>query len=92
MRRSVDLGINTRIGSYGLVLDRADLLVFTDWGSAWIAGDGPGQVPSGRIQSLTEWRGAIGVGADAGWLGVYLSKSITDDEPARLSVRLQPRF
>lgn len=91
-RRSVDLGINTRIGPYGLGIDRADLLLFTDWGSAWVAGDGPGQVPSGRIQSLSEWRGALGVGADAGWLGIYLSKSVTDGEPARFAIRLQQRF
>ena len=91
-RRTVDLGFNTRIGPYGIGVDRADLMLFTDWGSAWVAGDGPGQVPSGRIQALSEWRGAIGVGADAGWFGIYLSKSVTDDEPARLSVRLQPRF
>jgi hypothetical protein len=91
-RRTYDLGFNTRIGPYGLGIDRADLIIFTDWGSAWVAGDGPGQVPVGRIQSLSEWRGAVGIGADAGWFGIYLSKSITDDESARLSVRLQPRF
>jgi hypothetical protein len=92
LRRTVDLGIDTRIGPYGIGIDRADVLLFTDWGSAWIAGDGPGQVPSGRIQALAEWRGALGVGLDAGWFGIYLAKSVTDEEAGRLSVRLQSRF
>jgi hypothetical protein len=92
LRRTYDVGLNSRLGPYALGIDRADLMAFTDWGSAWVAGNGPGQVPSGRIQSLSEWRGAIGVGVDAGWLGLYLSKSVTDDEPARFTVRLQPRF
>jgi hypothetical protein len=92
LRRSYDLGVNTRVGPYGLGIDRADIVLFTDWGSAWVSGDGPGQVPSGRIQSLAEWRGAIGVGVDAGWIGLYLSKSVTDDASPRLSIRMQPRF
>lgn len=92
LRRTIQVGFNTRIGPYGIGIDRADVMLLTDFGSAWLAGDGPGQVPAGRIQSLSEWRGAIGIGADAGWLGVYLTKSVTDDEPVRLSIRLQPRF
>lgn len=92
IRRRFDLGISTRIGPYGLGVDRVDAIVFTDWGSAWLAGDGPGQVPSGRIQALSEWRGALGVGVDAGWIGAYLARAVTDNEPFRFSFRLQRRF
>ena len=92
LRRTVDLHLGTQLGPYGFGIERADLLVFGDFGSAWIAGDGPGQVPSGSIQALDEWRADVGVGIDAGWIGAYLARSITDDEPVRLSFRLQRRF
>lgn len=92
LRRTVDVRIGSRVGPYALGVDRADLLLFADFGSAWIAGDGPGQVPAGRIQALGEWRADLGVGFDAGWFGAYLARSLTDDEPLRLSVRLSRRF
>ncbi len=92
LRRTVDVRLGSRVGPYAIGVDRADLVAFADFGSAWIAGDGPGQVPAGRIQSLDEWRGDIGIGFDAGWFGAYLAKAVTDDEPARLSLRLSRRF
>ncbi len=91
-RRTIDLHLATQLGPYGLGIEQADLMVFSDFGSAWVAGDGPGQVPSGRIQALEEWRADVGVGIDAGWIGAYLARSLTDDEPFRLSFRLQRRF
>lgn len=91
-RRRFDLGLSTRVGPYGIGIDQVDALLLADFGSAWIAGDGPGQVPSGRIQSLGEWRGMLGAGIDAGWVGAYVGRSITDDEPFRFTVRLQRRF
>lgn len=91
-RRTVDLHLGTQLGPYGFGIERADLVLFTDFGSAWLAGDGPGQVPSGSIQALDEWRADIGMGIDAGWIGAYLARSITDDGPVRLSFRLQRRF
>lgn len=92
LRRRFDISLATRVGPYAVGIDRADLVLLSDFGSAWLAGDGPGQVPSNRIQALDEWRGSVGLGLDAGWLGAYLSKSITDPEPARITFRLQRRF
>lgn len=92
LRRTYDLSLATRVGPYAIGLDRADVMVFADFGSAWLAGDGPGQVPADRIQALGEWRGALGVGIDGGWIGAYLARSITDDESPRFTLRLQRRF
>ena len=39
-------------------------------GTAWLAGDGAGQVPSNKIQSLSEWRSDIGIGFDAGGFAI----------------------
>lgn len=92
VRRTVDVRLGSRIGPYAIGIDRAELVVFADFGSAWIAGDGPGQVPAGRIQALDEWRGDLGAGFDAGWFGAYVARAVTDDEPLRLSLRLSRRF
>lgn len=92
LRRTVDVRLGSRVGPYAIGVDRADLLLFADVGSAWVAGDGPGQVPSGSIQALGEWRGDVGAGFDGGWFGAYLARSFTDDEPLRLSIRLSRRF
>lgn len=69
-----------------------DLVVFGDAGSAWLAGDGPGQVPTNRIRSLSEWKADAGVGVDAGGIAVYLVKALTDGEPVRVYLRLERRF
>ncbi len=92
LRRHTSLRLGSRVGPYAIGINGADLLVFADWGSAWIAGDGPGQVPANRIQSVGEWRGDVGIGLDAGWFGAYLARSVTDDLPLRLSLRLSRRF
>jgi hypothetical protein len=92
LRRSIGLRLGTRLGAYSLGLDQADLVVFGDLGSAWLAGDGPGRVPAGSIRALEEWRGDLGLGLDAGVLGVYVAKSVTDDDPIRLQFRLARRF
>lgn len=92
LRRSIGLRLGTRLGAYSLGLDQADLVVFGDLGTAWLAGDGPGRVPAGRIRALDEWRGDLGVGLDAGVLGVYVAKAVTDDDPIRLQFRLARRF
>ncbi len=69
-----------------------ELVLFGDAGSAWLAGDGPGRVPSNRIQSVTQWKADAGLGLDAGGLAVYLAKALTDGEPVRLYLRLGRRF
>jgi hypothetical protein len=73
-------------------LEEADLVFFSDAGKAWLAGDGPGQVPVNRIPSLHEWKADVGIGLDAGEIGAYLAKSLSGGEPVRFLVRLQRRF
>jgi hypothetical protein len=92
LRRRFDVNVATRVGPYGLGIDQLEAVLLADFGSAWIAGDGPGRVPANRIQSLGEWRGLLGAGLDGGWFGAYLGRSFTDDEPFRLTFRLQRRF
>jgi hypothetical protein len=45
-----------------------------------------------RFPVLGEWAADVGVGLDAGLIGAYLAKSITEGEPVRFVVRLQRRF
>ncbi len=73
-------------------LEEADLVLLGDAGKAWLAGDGPGQVPVNRIPSFSEWNVDVGVGLDAGQIGAYLAKSLSEGEPVRFLVRLQRRF
>jgi hypothetical protein len=73
-------------------IEEADLVFLGDAGKAWLAGDGPGQVPVNRIPSLHEWKTDVGVGLDAGEIGAYLVKSLSQGEPVRFVVRLQRRF
>jgi hypothetical protein len=68
------------------------LVLLGDAGKSWLTGDGPGRVPNNRIPSIDEWKADLGVGADAGWVGVYLAKAITDGEPVRFFLRLERRF
>jgi hypothetical protein len=73
-------------------IQTADLVFLSDLGEAWLSGTGPGHVPDNRLPSLDYWSADVGVGIDFGFLGAYLGKSITDDGPLRLSLRLQRRF
>jgi hypothetical protein len=73
-------------------IEEADLVILGDAGKAWLAGDGPGQVPVNRIPSLHEWKTDVGIGLDAGQIGAYLAKSLSESEPVRFIVRLQRRF
>jgi hypothetical protein len=96
-RLSLNLGyrLRDREGGRGgrfIGIEEADLVILGDAGKAWLAGDGPGQVPVNRIPSLNEWRTDVGVGLDAGAIGAYLAKSLSEDEPVRFVVRLQRRF
>jgi hypothetical protein len=69
-----------------------ELVIFGNAGSAWLAGDGPGRVPSDRIRSLDEWKADVGVGIDAGGVAAYVTKALTDNEPVRFYLRLERRF
>src|SRR5688572_7534790 len=95
-RVSLNLGyrMRDREGSPGrfIGIKEADLVVFGDGGKAWLAGSGPGQVPVNSLPVLKEWDFDAGVGLDAGGIGAYLAKSLSDDEPVKFVVRLQRRF
>jgi hypothetical protein len=96
-RLSLNLGYRMKSGDTGgpgrfIGLEEADLVFLTDAGKAWLAGDGPGQVTPNRIPSFREWEADVGVGLDAGEIGAYLAKSLTQGEPVRFLVRLQRRF
>ncbi len=75
-----------------IAIDQADLVFLADAGTAWIAGDGPGQVPTNRFPAGSQWKFDVGAGLDMGGVGVYLAKALTDNEPLRLILRLQRRF
>ena len=73
-------------------IEEADLVIFGDAGKAWLAGSGPGQVPVNRLPALKEWAFDAGAGLDAGGIGAYLAKSLSEGEPVKFVVRLQRRF
>jgi hypothetical protein len=69
-----------------------DVVIFGDAGRAWVAGDGPGRIPSTRLPALREWQSDIGFGFDAGGIGFYIAQPLTEGRPLTFSVRLQRRF
>ena len=69
-RRTLPLDFSTRIGGYTIGVNSPDLVLFSDAGSAWLAGDSAGRVPNNRIQSLAEWRSDVGIGITTGTLGL----------------------
>jgi hypothetical protein len=73
-------------------LEGLDLVVFANAGQAWIVGDGPGQVPAGRIPRFASWLVDVGLGADWSGFGVYVAKAVTTGEHLRFTVRLEHRF
>ncbi len=96
-RLGLNLGYRTRgkaAGSNGrfIGIEEADLVFLGDVGKSWLAGDGPGQVPAGRIPSFDEWKVDVGVGLDAGEIGAYLAKGLSGGGPIKFLVRLQRRF
>ena len=98
LRTRVGLNLGYRMpgreGSRGrfIGIEEADLVVFGDAGKAWLAGSGPGQVPVNRFPLVKEWAFDAGVGLDAGGIGAYLAKSLSEEEPVKFVVRLQRRF
>jgi hypothetical protein len=87
---AVDLG--TRIGGYNIGIRKPDLIFFADAGSAWLAGDSAGRVPTNRIQSLGEWRSDVGAGITSGPFGLYIAKALTDAIPVRWTLLFNHRF
>ncbi len=92
VRRSLGVRLGTHVGPYALGIDGINLVALADLGSAWIAGDGPGQVPADRIRSLSEWQGDIGAGVEAGRVGLYVFRAFTESEPFRFTVKFTRRF
>jgi len=86
--RNADLAAIQQI----LGIEQAELVLLADAGKAWLTGDGPGRVPNNRIPKLGEWDADIGVGIDAGGIGLYLAKAIAVKRSFRLALRLQRRF
>jgi hypothetical protein len=82
---------STRPGRF-IGIEEADLVLFSNAGKAWLAGDGPGQVPVNRLPVLSEWALDLGIGLDAGEVGAYLAKSLSSGESVKFVVRLQRRF
>jgi hypothetical protein len=98
-RSRLDLGLGYRYRDEArrevdrfIGIDQADLVIFMDAGKGWLSGEGPGRVPDNRIPSLSEWKADVGIGLDAGGLGLYVARALTDGQPLRVSLRLQRRF
>ena len=73
-------------------LEGPDLVVFGDAGQAWLVGNGPGRIPSGRIPTIGSWLADLGLGIDWGGVGLYAAKAVTIGQPVRLTLRLRHRF
>ena len=95
-RLGLNLGFRTPQSETGtrrfIGIEEADLVLLADAGKAWLAGSGPGQVPVNRIPSFSEWKVDVGVGLDAGEIGAYIAKGVSEDESVKFLVRLQRRF
>jgi hypothetical protein len=91
-RRRLSLDFSTRIGGYTIGVHDPDLIVFSDAGSAWLAGDSAGRVPASKIQALREWRSDVGVGVTTRRFGLYLAKSLVDPVAVQLQLLFNLRF
>jgi hypothetical protein len=91
-RLDLKIGVHSHDPDRFIGINQANLVFFTDAGKPWLAGDGPGRIPSDRLPVLKEWKADLGVGLDLGGLGVYLAKALTDPEPLQVFFRLERRF
>jgi cytoskeletal protein CcmA (bactofilin family) len=74
---------------------RAQWVIFTDAGRGWLVGDRLGELryPKDQLPSLGTFKTDIGIGFDAGLIGLYLAKSVSDSkEPPNFFVRVRRRF
>jgi outer membrane protein assembly factor BamA len=74
---------------------RAQWVLFSDAGRGWLVGDriGDMQYPKDKLPSLSTFKTDIGIGFDAGLIGVFAAKSVSDSkEPPRFWVRVGRRF
>ncbi|MEP6473521.1 MAG: BamA/TamA family outer membrane protein [Gemmatimonadota bacterium] len=91
-RLDLRLGFHSHDPDRFIGISQASLVFFTDAGKPWLAGNGPGRVPSGKLPVFKEWKADLGVGLDLGGLGIYLAKALTDPEPLQVFFRLERRF
>ena len=98
VRTRVGLNLGFRTGSREtgnrrfIGIEEADLVLLADAGKGWLAGSGPSQVRPDRIPSFGEWKVDVGIGLDAGEVGAYIAKAISEGESVKFLVRLQRRF
>jgi hypothetical protein len=99
VRTHLPVGLPFRIRNQDLAtiqqilgIEQAELVLMGNVGKAWLTGDGPGRVPNNRIPKFGEWSKDIGIGIDAGGIGLYLAKGLASDRALRLTVRLVRRF
>jgi hypothetical protein len=74
---------------------RAQWVVFADAGRGWLVGDRSGdlQYPRDEFPSLGTFKTDLGIGFDAGLIGLYVAKSVSDSkEPPNFFVRVGRRF
>lgn len=74
---------------------RAQWVVFADAGRGWLVGDRSGdlQYPKDQFPSLGTFKTDLGIGFDAGLIGLYVAKSVSDaKEPPNFFVRVGRRF
>src|SRR4029450_4513167 len=74
---------------------RAQWVVFTDAGRGWLVGERRGnlQYPKDQLPGLSTFKTDIGVGFDAGLIGLDRAKSVSDSkEPPNFFVRVGKRF
>ena len=74
---------------------RAQWVVFTDAGRGWLVGNRVGdlQYPRDQLPGLSTFKTDIGVGFDAGLIGLFVAKSVSDSkEPPNFFVRVGKRF
>ncbi len=90
--RTLPIDLRTRINGYNFGIRKPDLVLLADAGSAWLAGDSAGRVPTNRIQTLREWKSDVGVGITSGPFGLYLAKALTDAIPLKLTFLFNRRF
>jgi hypothetical protein len=91
-RHTLPIDLNTTIAGYPIGIHRPELVLFGDAGSAWLAGDSAGRVPSGKIQSVSEWKSDLGVGVSVGAIGAYAAKSLVDPLGVRFVLLFSRRF
>ena len=77
----------------GALLRLLDL--FADAGRGWLVGARQGALvyPRDGFPALGSFRTDVGVGLEAGVIGLYLAKAVSDSrEPANFFVRVRHRF